>query len=265
MCGKPHLKTLVLGCLALVLPSCRTTPPALPPATRHARQFAAAEAKFLAAEFDEAETAYDDVITRTSLPEEQARARYWRGLCRLKLGRPIQAKRDFEVCLTAAKGSDIEVLAEEGIADSARALGNFDAAEDRYEALADDLPRSTKKASLLFRLGQCQIQAGRTYRGKRNLEQAARMDPSLKTEVQDRLMLPQGRFTAQVGAFSKRSSAQDLAAKLKRKGLPAEVHERQVSGRRLYSVWSGQFRTKREAEQHAQKLKRAGFDAIVVP
>ena len=229
------------------------------------QQTAQAEAEFLNGDFGDAEGLYRDVVRRASSPEDKARARYWRGVCRLKLGRTSEARSDFESYLRDHADSSLEFEAREGLADCAREQERFDGAAKLYESLAAATPASSRKASLLRRLAECRSKAGDSTGARQARRMAAKLGRNRGTPSPKQPVATAKGLTVQLGAFSKRRSADDLVKRLRARGLPGEVLLRQVGGRQLYCVWSGQFSEKASAERHAQKLKRIGFDAIVVP
>ena len=260
-----HRLTVGLPLLVL-LASCRPLP-VLDPLTSHEfqRQTARAEAEFLNGDFRGAEALYHDVVRRAPSPRDKARARYWRGVCRLKLGRAGEAQSDFQSYLSDRSDSDLEFEAKEGLADCAREQEHFDAAAERYESLAATTPTSSRKASLLRRLAECRSKAGDSTGARQARRMAAKLGQSHETPSPKQPVAAVKEFTVQLGAFSKRGSADELVKRLRTRGLPGEVLLRKVSGRPLYCVRSGQFSEKARAERHSQKLKRIGFDAIVVP
>ncbi|MFD0824281.1 N-acetylmuramoyl-L-alanine amidase [Neobacillus sp. M.A.Huq-85] len=66
-------------------------------------------------------------------------------------------------------------------------------------------------------------------------------------------------YKVQIGAFSKKSNADDLAAEANAKGFDAIVILRDG----LYKVQIGAFASKENADDLAAKAKKAGFDVIV--
>ncbi|MDR7002102.1 N-acetylmuramoyl-L-alanine amidase [Neobacillus niacini] len=66
-------------------------------------------------------------------------------------------------------------------------------------------------------------------------------------------------YKVQIGAFSKKSNADDLAAEAKSKGFDALV----ILKDGLYKVQIGAFSSKENADDLAEKAKRAGFNVIV--
>jgi cell division protein FtsN len=68
-----------------------------------------------------------------------------------------------------------------------------------------------------------------------------------------------GAYTVQLGAFSNRQNAADLAGELKEKGFPSNVK----SSGRLYKVFSGSFNDLAEARAYLNKIIAAGYEGIV--
>jgi len=68
-----------------------------------------------------------------------------------------------------------------------------------------------------------------------------------------------GAYTVQLGAFSNRQNAADLAGELKEKGFPSNVK----SSGRLFKVFSGSFNDLAEARAYLNKIIAAGYEGIV--
>ncbi len=229
---------------AAALPSCRTTPVSSPgPAPRvMPEQFDAAESQFLMGDYAEAEKLFGALVDALPDGEAKARARYWRGVCRLKQDMPRVARRDFADCLSASQDEELLSLAKEGMADCERKLGRMAEAAKLYDSLASSLPSSPRKASLLQRRDACKA--------------GGRPRPTAGA---------QGAFVVQLGVFSERKRADALASSVRSKGYTCSVERRRIAGRLLYRVRSGPFRTEAEAKRRVDAMKRAGFEAIVVP
>ncbi|WP_272467117.1 SPOR domain-containing protein [Terrihalobacillus insolitus] len=75
----------------------------------------------------------------------------------------------------------------------------------------------------------------------------------LKTPIPKRKL-----YRVQIGAFSKKKNAEELAAKAKKKGFDVFIKDG-----RLYYVQIGAFGVKKNAEELATKAKRAGFDVFI--
>ena len=74
-----------------------------------------------------------------------------------------------------------------------------------------------------------------------------------------------GNWAAQVGSFSKKSSATRIARELKAGGFAAYVSEITQGGRTLYRVRVGPVASRAEAEALAARLSSSGHAAKVMP
>ncbi len=73
---------------------------------------------------------------------------------------------------------------------------------------------------------------------------------------------PATLHAVQVGAFSTRGAAADLAARLEARGFEARVTT--LDGGSLFRVRVGRFASARDAENLAQRIRAAGFDTLTV-
>ncbi|MGH7460203.1 MAG: SPOR domain-containing protein [Longimicrobiales bacterium] len=95
-------------------------------------------------------------------------------------------------------------------------------------------------------------------------EPAARSNSTTRssTTSSTRRATSTGRFALQTGAFREVSSANTIAASLRRKGFDARVAY--VSGSPLARVRVGRFSSSEAAASEARRLKSAGVNAIIV-
>jgi rare lipoprotein A len=78
----------------------------------------------------------------------------------------------------------------------------------------------------------------------------------VKTSRKSSVKVADGTFL-QVGAFSKRSTAEDLAGKMKAARLkPVSVQK----SRGLYKVWIGPYKTEAEIESHMRRVVELGYE-----
>ncbi len=210
-----------------------------------------AQAAFLAGDYKTAEDAFGRAADALPDGEQKARARYWRGLCRLKRGMPRLAARDFEAALNLSNEIVLQLQIKEGMADCTRAMERYEEAAKLYESLARQYPPSSKKTSLLQRRAEC----------LKHIRPAAaeRRAPAKKTTRRA------ASYYVQLGVFADRARADRLARMAQAKGFRCVVRLREVRGRRLYAVRTGTFFTKAGAERQAQALRQAGFEAVVAP
>jgi DedD protein len=75
----------------------------------------------------------------------------------------------------------------------------------------------------------------------------------------------QGNWTAQVGSFSKKSSAARIIRELEAAGFDAYISEMTQGGRTLYRVRVGPVVSRDEADALVATLKASGHAARVMP
>lgn len=68
-----------------------------------------------------------------------------------------------------------------------------------------------------------------------------------------------GKYTVQLGVFSKYNNAQTLLKELSNKGFSAEIK----SSNRFYRVVAGRFSVLSAAGAHLKKLKSSGYEGII--
>jgi TolA-binding protein len=88
---------------------------------------------------------------------------------------------------------------------------------------------------------------------------------SKKEEIKPSIKTPY--FSVQVGAFSVKSSADNLADQLKKKGYSVEIATSSSNGKTMYKVRVGNCKTESEAREMSQKIrKEANINStIIVP
>jgi hypothetical protein len=125
---------------------------------------------------------------------------------------------------------------------------------------------STDKNQRVNHLNGCNMTVHRDYANKscpgdylynRHGEIAAEVNRRLNAEVTPET--PKVLYRVQTGAFSVKSNADALAAKLKAKGFDTYM----VKVGNLYKVQVGAFSVKSNADAMMKKLKDAGFDAFI--
>jgi tetratricopeptide (TPR) repeat protein len=149
------------------------------------------------------------------------------------------------------------------------------AREDYKEAigvlnkLLEKYPESGVKDETLFWLGISHISLGEKAEGIKFLNTLKTDYPqSVWSERADNI-IPNGEvkseyFTIQVGSYSNKENAQELADRLKTKGHNARVVKALVKGNIYYRVWVGQFYTVEQAKNFLPVLDSLGLKGNVV-
>lgn len=197
---------------------------------------------------------------------------FWRGQCRLALKGFERAKTDLERFAAAYPKHPKAPQAQLGLGECAAALKQDDVALKIFERIYQD-PRSefgaqalwgaatlrqrraeNAEAQRLFKRLRAQFPASfEATAAKDRLEQLAKL-PEVKPTPTPKPAAKAGRFYVQVGAFSKKASAQKLQKTLKARRYPALLMGRKQGGRTLYLVKTGPYKTRSAAEAAAHKL-----------
>ena len=86
----------------------------------------------------------------------------------------------------------------------------------------------------------------------------------LEEEVQS-LTVAAGAYSVQVGAFSSRANAQNLAGKLNIKGYPAFIVQSSAGAKPLFKVRVGHFPDLAEAKNAERQLRLDGYPTKIIP
>lgn len=172
----------------------------------------------------------------------------------------------------------LEDHADAEIAGRAQAtLGLIASARDNHTLAATKLTKAATKldgnesAQASFHAGlayQALGQAGPARRAYQ-VALATATDPTLRQQVRARLT--RAGYTIQLGAFSRRDNAQQLAAEITPRaqsrglGEVAIVSREDPTGRTLHLVQVGEFETERDARRGLLLLARSGIVTLIEP
>lgn len=245
------------------LSSCVTSGPVTGPAPPGS--YTDAEALFLMGEFEQAFRRFETFMARTPRSPYVSDARYWAGICALKLGNVEKARsyisRTYKRPRTALLGN----LALIGLADCDYAKGRFAAAASRYDrALAG---AGTQKARILYQLGMCNNRIGKLRGAEQLFREVTSSYPNTKYAdmAEEKLKFAGTVFSVQLGAFSSRENAETIRTKLGRRSFSTYIQPINRKGKILHCVRVGRFKTWKQANFVLRKLKAIGFDAVIVP
>ena len=198
---------------------------------------------------------------------------FWRGQCRLALKGFERAKTDLERFAAAYPKHPKAPQAQLGLAECAAALKDDEGALKGFERIYQD-PKSefgaqalwgaatlrqrrqeNAEAQRLFKRLKAQYPASfEATAAKERLEQLSKLPPPRPTATPAPKPWPRaGRFYVQVGAFSKRATAQKLQRALKARRYAALLVA-PGARTRFYIVKVGPFRTRAAAEAGGRKL-----------
>ena len=83
-------------------------------------------------------------------------------------------------------------------------------------------------------------------------------------EIQS-LTMASGNYSIQVGAFSSRNNAQNLASKLNAKGYAAFIVQEASRSKSLFKVRVGHFSSLAQAKRAEQQLRLQGYPTKIIP
>jgi hypothetical protein len=196
---------------------------------------------------------------------------YWRGQSRLALKLWGPAEEDLRQLRALWPGDPYAEAAELGVADCEAALREDDAAGESYSAVAQG--KGAFVAQALWGLGILRLRQGRLDEARGALV-ALRTDYPESFEAQSvggqldkiaalrRRQPPaplaarlRGRWSVQVGAYSRLRWASDLARQLRRHHFRVKVHRKNLDGRVLYLVQVGPYGARSSAAAAAEILQ----------
>jgi TolA-binding protein len=251
---------------------------------------------YLQGEYDKALDYYGKVII--SYPEDETywSARYWK--CR-----SLMAKGDCEEAIAALRSLENNSSSEDiskdiillSLGDCYFGMRDYEPAAASYRSLIELVPHSQRVPSAYLLLAKSLQNLGRPeeaktfyqkviedYRQSIEAQQAQQYLDSLPLtqpkRVEARSAVPQtvgathaspvqaaAYYSIQVGAFSVKRNAENLASRLRKKGYSVNIVRPMPGKSRLYKVRIGEFRTRAAALKAAQRLrKNEKLDTAVV-
>jgi len=250
--------------------ACATTPP--PPevdtASYWTPQFVFGEKRFLEGEFSQAASHFEQFIQEHPTSPYASDAAHWAGRCYMKTGQYARAQTYFEQALVNPRTQVERVLAKMGLADSLFMQKQYDKAKPIYEEVWNNRDIGNVPADLvLYRIGQCDQRRGRTALAKQSFKQLKLMYPNSKyasraTTAPTPTPAQVARHYVQLGLYSKKLTAEEVADNLRAKGITVRIAKQISRGKTLYAIRTGSFRTLAKAEAEERRLKKIGIDAV---
>jgi len=190
---------------------------------------------------------------------------YLMGMNYLKVGDYPQARKYFRSILKKYKQTDLYEQAMVKLGDAFFLEGNYDKAENLYENMLEKYSRTRFKPLLYLRLAQISSKDGHWDREKKYIRKIKK-DFSQSTERKYADILDDRGyfFTIQVGAFSRKDNAENLAAELK-PDFDSYLAREKLGEDFLYKVRVGKYQQRGPAEQDYRKLIDLGLPARIYP
>lgn len=215
---------------------------------------------------------YHRLIRSYPQSELGAEALFWLASSKLAIGAADSADHYFRHLLETHGQSDMAIWSKLGRADASYMAQNFSQAKSRCRNFLDEHPNSPLVPVALFRMAEIQDAQGERAEATVTLQKLVN-DYAITyqaTQAQRKLTewgwtdhkkgapeieIQAGRYTVQVGAFSKRANANNLETQLSSWGYQVEVVKRAGRHRTLYLVWVGSYESREEAVQEGQALE----------
>jgi len=192
-------------------------------------------------------------------------ARYLMGLAFLKLGKPEEARDNFNFLLNNYPDSSIEQELLLAVADSFYLDGEFESAESAYKGLLKAFKDGDFNTISYLRLGASLRKQGKWDEADKYFNRIVKDYPqSLEVSDARKFLKKDKFFTVQAGAFSKKENALRLLETLKRKGYYMSLEKVYDKDNILYKVKTGKFSTKAMADNEVRRLERDGFSARII-
>jgi len=209
--------------------------------------------------------------------------RYFLALSYLKEGNPLPASRNFKIILNEFRKSKFREESQIGLGDSYFMRGDYTIADFQYKELLNKNPKTKLKPGLYYRLGQIGLKKGNKQQQEEYLarlkkefplspEALMRMDRELfplniQIQTGQGPIIPEtnASYSVQVGAFSRKTNAENLAKRLRNKGYVSLISESLYRDNKIYKVRVGSFKNRSEAEGLEQKLKTEGYSTKIIP
>ena len=192
---------------------------------------------------------------------------YILGLSYMKDGNYLRASDIFEIILKEFAESRFKEEAKLSLADTYYLRLNYAGAEDKYKEIISNNSSTKLRSLLYYRIMQCALKSGNTQEAKLYLDKIKQEFP-LSAEIQtnkEPTYLADIYYTVQVGSFSNKINAQNLAQKLIEKSYPAYIEEVNAQDNVTYRVRVGKFSLRQEANDLEGKLLQEGYPTKIYP
>lgn len=205
---------------------------------------------------------------------------YLLGLSYLKDANFLRASDIFEIILKEHPDSRFKDEAKFGLADTYLLRSDLDKAKGEYEDLLKNSPATKLKAQAYYRLSQIGFKKGDSNSGKMYLDLLKEEFPTNTELILNRdLYIPAPKplaiasnesapivyYSVQVGAFSSKENAQNLAQKLIQEGHQAYIEDPSTEGSQSFRVRVGKLPSRQEAAELEKKLSLEGYPTKIYP
>jgi len=191
---------------------------------------------------------------------------YFMGLCYMKEGDYLRAKKSFEFVIDEYPASQHFQDARMGIADISYLEGDYSKASRLYKDLLESSLSRDLIPGLYSRLSLSLSKLDQISQAQEYLLILQREYPESFESIKGNQLFNQGSFyTVQVGAFSDRNNALRLKSKLLNQGYSAYVEELGDGEVLTHRVRVGKLKSRQEAISLQDRLVRQDYPAKIFP
>jgi tetratricopeptide (TPR) repeat protein len=207
---------------------------------------------------------------------------YYLGLSYLKDSNFIRSADMFNRILSEFANGKYRAQAQLALGDVYFLQGDFEKAKSAYEVLANN-PDQKLKSALLYRQSQLALKLGDFAKNKELQEQlkteypfsleakqdkgvfisVAQTSKPVETKAESKTEViaehASGDFSVQVGVFSSKDNAINLATELAKKGFSTYIEDAEIDGKASYRVRVGRSSTQQEALELQIQLQQQGY------
>lgn len=195
------------------------------------------------------------------------KAQYYLGLSQLEQGRYDEAAASFKKISKNGGDASLREKACLGIFDAYYLKEDYDEAAQVIESLLKQNPLPEAMSLVYLKWAKVNLKLARWGEAHDYLQKIVSSFPnSLEVPAARQLLAEKQYFAVQVGSFSDRALAEQLAGELKQKQEYAYLVETaDPQGRKFYRVRVGQLALLKEAKKLELKLSQAGYPTQIYP
>ena len=225
------------------------------------------ETAIIKQEYQQAKQLTLQLLSEELTDGQRDEARYYLGLCDLRLGEYVQAREVFSE-LTEEKANDtLRDKAYLGLFDTYYIDGQYEQAHHIAKRLLKISPRSEFLSLIYLKCARTSLKLASWSEARTYLNKIITQFPeSLEAHTAKQFLNEKQYFAVQVGAFIERKRAEKLANELQQEGEYAYIVETvDQQNRTFYRVRVGQLALLDEAQKLKSKLSKAGYPTEIYP
>lgn len=218
-------------------------------------------------DYHQAEKMAGQVLSSEADTYQENEARYYLGLCSLRLGKQEKARQIFTDLIDRNPEVVLRDKAYLGLFEGYYIDGDYEQALLIAERLFKVSPQSEFLSLVYLKLARANLKLARWDKAREYLTDITGQFPeSLEAYAAKQLLNEKQYFAVQIGAFMDRERAEALTLELQEKGEYAYIVETvDRQNRKFFRVRVGQLALLDEAQKLKLKLSQSGYPAQIYP